>query len=212
MAMTNGIPAEAFDFYEHLGADNTREFWAAHKAEYEQYVRQPLQALADALEPDFGPAHLYRPYRDMRFSADKTPYKDHQGCVFEAENGLGWYLQVSVKGLMVAGGWYQSTPAQVKRYREHLLEAGGDTLRAALKPLPKAGFVVDGDMLKTRPRGVDEDNPEIDLLRHRTLHVTKVWEPEAWMGTKRVQRTIHGAFEKVRPLVVTLADIVGPPE
>ena len=210
--MSTGIPAEAFEFYERLGADNTREFWAAHKAEYEQYVRDPLQAIADALEPDFGPAHLYRPYRDMRFSRDKSPYKDHQGCVFDAENGLGWYLQVSAHSLMAAGGWYQSTPVQVKRYREHLLEAGGDRLRTALKPLPKAGFEIGGDMLKTRPRGVAEDNPDIDLLRHRTMHVTKVWEPEAWMGTRRVQKSVYTAFEKMRPLMVTLADIVGPPE
>ena len=132
--------------------------------------------------------------------------------MFEADNGLGWYMQISTKGLMVAGGWYQSTPTQVKRYREHLLEAGGDALRAALKPLPKAGFELGGDMLKTRPRGVDEDHPDIDLLRHRTMHVTKVWEPTAWMGTKKVQTNVRGAFEKMRPLIVTLADIVGPPE
>ena len=210
--MTNGIPAEAFDFYDHLAADNTREFWAEHKSEYEQSVGLPVQDLADILAPEFGPAHLYRPYRDVRFSKDKTPYKDHQGCVFEADNGLGWYMQISTKGLMVAGGWYQSTPTQVKRYREHLLEAGGDALRAALKPLPKAGFELGGDMLKTRPRGVDEDHPDIDLLRHRTMHVTKVWEPTAWMGTKKVQTNVRGAFEKMRPLIVTLADIVGPPE
>jgi len=210
--MSTGIPAEAFEFYERLATDNTREFWAEHKADYEQSVRAPLQAIADVLAPDFGPAHLYRPYRDMRFSRDKTPYKDHQGCVFEAENGLAWYLQVSAQGLMAAGGWYQSTPEQVKRYREYLLEAGGDRLRAALKPLPRAGFEIGGDLLKTRPRGVPEDNPDIDLLRHRTMHVTKVWEPEAWMGTRRVEKTVYTAFEKMRPLMVTLADIVGPPE
>lgn len=132
--------------------------------------------------------------------------------MFEAENGLAWYLQVSAQGLMAAGGWYQSTPEQVKRYREYLLEAGGDRLRAALKPLPRAGFEIGGDLLKTRPRGVPEDNPDIDLLRHRTMHVTKVWEPEAWMGTRRVEKTVYTAFEKMRPLMVTLADIVGPPE
>lgn len=81
-----GIPAEAFEFYEHLDVDNSREFWIEHKSEYEQYVRDPLHELAQSLEPDFGPAKLYRPYRDMRFSRDKTPYKDHQGCFFAADN------------------------------------------------------------------------------------------------------------------------------
>ncbi len=210
--MTNGIPAEAFEFYERLEAENTREFWAEHKAQYEQFVREPLSELAEDLAPEFGPAHLYRPYRDMRFSRDAAPIKDHQGCVFAAENGLGWYLQVSATGLMVAGGWYRSTPAQVKRFRGHILESGAVDLRATLKPLPKAGFEVGGEQLKTKPRGVDEDNPDLDLLRHRTLHVTRTWEPQAWMGTRRLQSTVRTNFERMRPLMGALADMVGPPE
>ena len=207
-----GIPAEAFEFYEHLDVDNSREFWTEHKSDYERYVRDPLRELAESLEPDFGPAKLYRPYRDMRFSRDKTPYKDHQGCLFAADNGLGWYLQVSAHGLMVAGGWYSSTGPQVKRFREHITEAGADDIRAALQGLPKAGFTVDGDQLKSRPRGIPDDHPDLDLLRHRTLHATKKWEPEAWMGTKRLRTTVHKSLEKLRPMVVTLAQIVGPPE
>jgi uncharacterized protein (TIGR02453 family) len=208
--MTIGIPAEAFDFYDMLAVENTREFWAAHKGEYEQNVREPLLHLAAVLEGDFGPARLYRPHRDMRFSRDKAPIKDHQGLLFEGPNGLGWYVQVSAAGLMAAGGWYQSTPGQVKRYRESLLERGGTPLRAALKVATKGGFAVDGDQLKTRPRGVPEDAPDLDLLRYRTLHVTRTWEPEAWMGTKRVERTLRTALEKIRPLVEVLTDMVGP--
>ena len=207
-----GIPAEAFEFYEHLDVDNSREFWIEHKSEYEQYVRDPLHELAQSLEPDFGPAKLYRPYRDMRFSRDKTPYKDHQGCFFAADNGLGWYLQVSAHGLMVAGGWYSSSGPQVKRFREHITEAGAGDIRAALKGLPKAGFTIDGEQLKSRPRGIDADHPDLDLLRHRTLHATKTWEPEAWMGTKRLRTTVHKSLDKLRLMVVTLAQIVGPPE
>lgn len=207
-----GIPAEAFDFYDHLSADNTRDFWAAHKGDYERYVREPLQELVDVVAPEFGPAHLYRPYRDIRFSADKTPYKDHQGCVFEGPNGLGWYLQISSAGLMAGGGWYQSTPAQVKRYRDYLLDQGSVELRATLKPLSKAGFDIDGQQLKTKPRGVPDDNPDLDLLRHRTLYVMKYWEPAAWMGTKRVERTVRDAFEKMRPMMEVLGGIVGPAE
>jgi uncharacterized protein (TIGR02453 family) len=207
-----GIPAEAFEFYEHLDVDNSREFWTEHKSDYERYVRNPLRELAESLEPDFGPAKLYRPYRDMRFSRDKMPYKDHQGCLFAADNGLGWYLQVSAHGLMVAGGWYSSSGPQVKRFREHITEAGAGDIRTALKGLPKAGFTIDGDQLKSRPRGIADDHPDLDLLRHRTLHATKTWEPEAWMGTRRLQTTVHKALEKLRPMVITLAQIVGPPE
>lgn len=208
----SGIPAEAFDFYDHLAADNTREFWAAHRDEYERYVRAPLQGVADALEPEFGEPHMYRPYRDMRFSRDKTPIKDHQGCLFAYENGLGWYMQVSGAGLMVAGGWYQSTAPQVKRYREHVAEFGAPDLRAAMAGLAKSGYEVSGDQLKTRPRGIAEDHPDLDLLRYRSMHTSKSWEPKAWMGTRRVLTTVRGGFEAMRPFLVALSGIVGPPD
>ncbi|MEI2642488.1 MAG: DUF2461 domain-containing protein [Candidatus Nanopelagicales bacterium] len=210
--MTIGIPAEAFDFYDLLAVENSREFWNAHKSEYEQNVREPLRELAAALEPDFGPAHLYRPYRDMRFSRDKTPIKDHQGCLLEGPNGLGWYLQISAEGLMAAGGWYQSTGEQVKRFRGALAEQGGEELRRAMKAATKGGFTIGGDQLKTRPRGVAEDDPDLDLYRYRTMHATRHWEPEAWMGTKRVERTLRTALEKLRPMIEVLGDMVGPAE
>src|SRR5258708_33333659 len=70
----NGLPAEAFGFYERLEVDNSKSFWAAHKAEYEQYVREPMIALGDELVQEFGDATVFRPYRDIRFSADKSPY------------------------------------------------------------------------------------------------------------------------------------------
>jgi uncharacterized protein (TIGR02453 family) len=210
--MSIGIPAEAFDFYDHLAADNTREFWAEHKSEWELYVRDPLQELATDLEPDFGPAHLYRPYRDMRFSRDKTPIKDHQGCVFAAVNGLGWYLQVSGEGLLVAGGWYQSTGMQVKRYREYLAEYGSADLRKALAEAMAAQFTIDGDRLKTRPRGVAEDDPDLDLFRHRTMHATLRWEPAAWMETPELEQTVRASFGAIRPMIEVLGEMVGPAE
>lgn len=206
-----GIPAEAFDFYDLLAVDNSREFWAEHKSQYEAHVRAPLQELADAVQDDYGPAHLYRPYRDVRFSKDKRPIKDHQGCVFEAENGLGWYMQISANGFMVAGGWYMSTPSQVKRYREYILEAGGTRIRKAVESLPKE-FTLGGDMLKTKPRGVSNDNPDLDLLRHRTMHATRVWEPAAWMESKRLETTVRKSFDSLTPMITTLADVVGPPD
>ena len=99
-----GFPVEAFDFYERLAADNTRTWWNAHKDEYQQRVRGPLQELLDELAEEFGAAHVFRPYRDARFSKDKTPIKDHQGAFVGVEDAIGYYVQISAAGLMVAGG------------------------------------------------------------------------------------------------------------
>ena len=71
MAFT-GFPIAALDFYEDLEADNTKSFWTAHKKIYDESVRAPMEALAAELEKDYGPAKLFRPYRDVRFAKDKT--------------------------------------------------------------------------------------------------------------------------------------------
>ena len=78
----DGIPLAALDFYEDLEADNTKSFWTAHKKIYDEAVRAPLEALCAELEKQYGAAKLFRPYRDVRFAKDKTPYKNHQGAWF----------------------------------------------------------------------------------------------------------------------------------
>ncbi len=209
----HGIPAEAFDFYMKLMADNSRAFWAEHRHEYETSVREPLMDLQALLEPEFGPGHLYRPHRDVRFSADKSPLKDHQGLFVESRHGLGWYLQLSLSGLLVAGGWYRSTPEQVARYRAAVAADEAETLRARLDAAIAHGLVVGGVRLKTRPRGVDPDHPRVDLLRHRSLVLSREWEPAAWMedpGT--VDQRVRRAWHAMTPVMDWLADAAGPAE
>ena len=112
-----GFPAAAIAFYEGLEADNTRAYWMANKQTYAESVRAPMEALLDALEDEFGPAHLFRPNRDVRFSADKSPYKDHQGAIAGRDTALGLYVAVSADGLVVGGGFRAADPAMTRRYR-----------------------------------------------------------------------------------------------
>ena len=92
----DGIPIAALDFYEDLESDNTKAFWTAHKNVYDGSVRAPLEALAAELAPEFGQPKFFRPYRDMRFSKDKTPFKTAQGVWFGESSS---YMQVSAEGL-----------------------------------------------------------------------------------------------------------------
>src|ERR1700710_1948199 len=110
----DGIPLAALDFYEDLENDNSKAFWTAHKHVYETAVRAPMQALVTELEKQFGPGKFFRPYRDIRFSKDKTPYKTHQGVWF-GESSL--YLQVSAAGLSLAAGYWHTKSPQVARLR-----------------------------------------------------------------------------------------------
>ena len=89
-----GWPAEAGSFYEGLEADNSKTYWAAHKDVYESAVVAPFRALSDEIADDFGPLHLFRPHRDVRFSKDKSPYKTAQGAVTESEGGAIYYVSL----------------------------------------------------------------------------------------------------------------------
>ncbi|HEX6469025.1 MAG TPA: DUF2461 domain-containing protein [Streptosporangiaceae bacterium] len=202
----SGFSDEAFEFYEGLSADNTKTYWTAHKADYEQYVREPMIALFEALEPEFGAARLFRPYRDVRFSKDKSPYKTQQGGHTER----GYYCAIDADGLMAAAGMYAPDPEQLRRYRDAVTAAGsGPALAAVVDRLRAAGYQLAGDRLKTRPRGVPADHPRLDLLRHRSLYARAGWPPDSWLHTPEAVTRVRDAWRDMRPLMEWLTEHVG---
>ncbi|MFC9786534.1 DUF2461 domain-containing protein [Rhodococcus sp. NPDC127528] len=210
--MFSGFPDAALDFYEDLEADNSKIFWTAHKAVYESSVRAPMVALLAELEPDFGEGKVFRPYRDVRFSKDKAPYKTHQGGVVMVRPGIGYYVQVDASGLFVGGGFYQNTPDQLARLRAAVDgDLRGETLVRLTRALEKSGFEIGGDRLKTRPRGFAEDHPRIELLRHRTLTAGRSYGCPPWLGSERTLTEVRAGWESLRPLVEWFEDVVGAP-
>ncbi len=108
--MFEGFPEEALVFYEGLEADNTKAYWTDHKHVYDRAVRAPLDALLADLAPEFCPAQVFRPYRDVRFSKDRTPYKTHAAAVVETDGSL--YVQLGAEGLYVGGGYWHTASDQ----------------------------------------------------------------------------------------------------
>ena len=204
-----GFPAETFEFYEQLSANNTRAWWAEHKLEYERVVRTPLMALLAALDTEFGSAHVFRPHRDARFSKDKTPLKDHQGAVVQVEDAIAYYVQVSARGLLVAGGWYAPAGQQLARYRESVDGPVGARLEPIMSSI-SGHFEIDGRKMKTHPRGFGADHPRIDLMRNRALVATRAYPVEPWLGTRKALTTVRSDWRALRPMVDWLADHVGP--
>jgi uncharacterized protein (TIGR02453 family) len=207
----DGFPEEALDFYEGLEADNSKTYWQQHKTTYETCVRAPMQALLDALEPEFGPGKIFRPNRDLRFSADKSPYKTHCGAVLSDHSGqAGGYVQLSAAGLLVAGGYYSTGPDQVERYRRAVADdVPGSRLERIVADLRAAGHEISGHRLKS-VRGYPKDHPRIDLLVHRTLYARHSWKPEPWLSTPAVLDAVRDAWHAFQPLNDWLADHVGP--
>lgn len=193
-----GWASEALEFYDGLSADNSKTYWTAHLPVYEERVREPMRELLAALEPEFGPGKIFRPYRDVRFSTDKTPYKTHCGAWLES----GGYIQLSADGLAAGSGYYQMASDQVERYRRAVAaESSGTELTGVLDSIKKAGIEVHGHgSLKTAPRGYPKDHPRIGLLRHKGLTTWVEWPPAAWMGTPAAKTRIVGFLRASRPL------------
>ncbi|WP_329474596.1 DUF2461 domain-containing protein [Kribbella sp. NBC_01484] len=202
-----GFPAAALDFYDDLEMDNTKSFWTAHKHVYEESVKAPMAALLAELEPDFGPAKLFRPYRDVRFAKDKTPYKTHQGAFIDVAPATGWYVQLGAPGVRVAAGFYDANSERLARVRTAIDDdRRGRQLEKLLAKLTAAGWTVGGDRLKTSPRGYDAEHPRIDLLRHKSLTVSKSYGFEPVIHKPELAGQIRADWKATRPLITWLID------
>ena len=202
-----GIPVAALDFYEDLEADNSKAFWTAHKHVYDESVRAPIEALIAALAPEFGSAKLFRPYRDVRFAKDKTPYKTHQGAWF---GDSARYVHISAAGLFVAAGYWETASAQVDRLRRAVADdVAGGQLERALAEVRKRSLVVGGEQITRVPAGYDKEHPRADLLRYKTLTVSREFGAPAWLATKRAQTEIVKAWRAMSPVVDWLDTHVG---
>jgi uncharacterized protein (TIGR02453 family) len=210
MAFT-GFPDEAIRFYEGLIADNSRTYWLANKPVFEQAVRAPMLALLNELA-DYGPYHVFRPNKDVRFSRDKTPYKDHIGAYGESQAGSGFYVQFSATGMIAGSGYYHMANDQLDRFRAALdANAVGAEIVAITDELRKKGLEFSAiSSLKTAPRGYARDHPRIELLRLKGLVGTRHWKPARWMQTKAAVQRVRETWEVAAPMNAWLDAHVGP--
>ena len=209
METFTGFPEAALDFYDDLEVDNTRSFWQAHKSTYEESVRAPMIALTQTLVEEFGPAKVYRPYRDVRFGKDKTPYKTHQGAFVAAAPATGWYVEIAAPGVRVGAGFYRAEPRDLARIRAGIDdEVNGRRLQALLSRLERDGFEVGGDKVKTTPRGWSIDHPRIDLLRHKSLAASRSYGFEPMIHTAELADRVRRDWGALRGLVEWLSDRV----
>lgn len=202
-----GIPLAALDFYEDLEADNTKSFWTAHKNIYDESVKGPLEALAVELEKQFGPAKIFRPYRDVRFAKDKTPYKTHQGVWFGESSR---YLQVSAAGLLLAGGYYGTSSAQVERLRRGVADdVAGPALERAVAGLQRKGFEIRGEQITRVPSGYPKDHPRAERLRFKSLAAARELGAPEWLTSPKARTEISRVWRALDPLVTWLDTHVG---
>ncbi len=197
-----GFPVAALDFYDDLEMDHTKTFWEAHKAVYAAAVAAPMKALTAALADEFGQAKIFRPYRDVRFSKDKTPYKSHQGAFVPKGPSTGYYVQVGAPGVRVGAGFYEASGPRLASIREAIVEKRrGGELEEILAARTGAGWELGGDRLKTAPRGYDADHPRIELLRHKSMTLGRSYGFEPFIHTDELLEQVRKDWREVTPFV-----------
>ncbi len=204
----DGFGPDLVGFYEGLEADNSREYFTAHKAIYDDQVAAPLRALGAALAPHFGDVKVFRPYRDLRFTPDRSPYKTAAALVCP-----GGYLSVSADGLFIGDGLYDATTDQSRRLRAAAAdERTGPALTRVMHALNGDGWTVDGTRLKRIPKPWDDSHPRADLLRLKTMVGSRMYPPGDWLGSAAVLDRVSDGWRALAPLGRWLTRHVGPPE
>ena len=204
----SGWPAEAIEFYEGLAADNSKSYWQAHKAVYDELVYRPMTELLAELEPEFGDGKIFRPYRDIRFSRDKSPYK----TAIAATLADGGYVQFSADGLSAGCGKYMLSPGQLDRYRRAVADdgSGADAGR-------NRGGGAAGRPRRCRARHA-QDLPEGLPQGSSARRPAPLQGPDhlaavaggAWLGTAEAKTRIVDFLHASAPLKDWLAIHVGP--
>ena len=204
----DGWPEAALDFFEGLEADNSRSYWTARKSTYDELVLGPMTELTDELGPEFGPVKIFRPYRDVRFSADKSPYRTEIGAIVGSA-----YIRLSANGLAAGNGMFHLAADQLSRYRQGVADdvSGGQLDRIASTITGQGISLVGHEILKSAPRGYQADHPRIELLRYKGLVAYIEWPVEPWLGTAAVKDHLTEFLVTTEPLADWLDTHVGPP-
>ena len=188
----SGWKGDFTGFFLGLRANNNKPYFEAHRKQYEQEVKAPMLALLADLEEEFGPARrVSRPNRDIRFSADKSPYKLN----IYADVERGGYVALDAEGLVAAGGRWMVEDAQLKKLRAAVAsDRSGSQLVAIVEELRKKGYDVSGQELKRVPAPHPQDHPRRDLLRHKRLIYWKRWPAGPWIATARARERVAAAW------------------
>jgi uncharacterized protein (TIGR02453 family) len=205
----DGYPVEAIEFLRELEDNNDRDWFKANRARYDELLVAPTKALAEDLG-DLGRTHMFRPFNDTRFH-QRPPIKEHVGLAVGYEGAGGYYVELSLDGLLLAAGLHNPQADQVERIRRGVDDARtAGALRAAITRAERAGLELSAPDLKRAPRGYPQDHPRLDLLRRRRLVVTRRDQLGAWLHRPAAGRRIREQLDAATPFVRWLRSHVGP--
>jgi uncharacterized protein (TIGR02453 family) len=206
--------ASTLKFLSDLRDNNNKNWFDAHKAEYEaarenhlQFTGELIKAIGkweDSIKILQPKDCVYRIYRDVRFSKDKTPYKNHFGSYLspggKKSNRAGYYFHLEPGNSFLGGGMWEPQPEQLKAIRQEI-DYNLDEFEAILnnKDFKKFYPELGGSKLVTTPKDYAKDNPAIEYLKHKDFTVTYKLDDDLLLSDKLLQ-TCTNAFEAIHPL------------
>jgi uncharacterized protein (TIGR02453 family) len=209
-----GFGPTVFEWFAGLERDNTKAYFTATRELYEHAVRGGLEAMLDELAITFGgEARVFRQQRDLRFTADKTPYKSRTYGVIHGTSvpGAGLYAQLSTSGLYAGTGYWQLARDQLERFRAAVADDGaGPRLESATAAAQDAGLELAGQSLRTTPRGYPREHARIDLLRRKALIAGRALPGGGGIDRDAALDHVAGAWRAAEPLNAWLDEHVGP--
>ncbi len=203
-----GFPPEALEFLRELEDNNDRDWFKANRARYDEYLVLPATALGEDLA-ELGRPRLFRPWNDTRFRPG-PPIKEHVGLAIGHEGAGGFYVEISLDGLLLAAGLHNPTPDQVDRLRRAVDDGRtAGVLARSIGRARDAGLELNEPDLVRAPRGYPPDHPRLDLLRRRRLTVARRHELGSWLHKPRAGERVRGELDAAAPLVRWLREHVG---
>lgn len=203
-----GFPPEAIEFLRELEVNNDRDWFKANRARYDEHLVAPTTALSKDLA-DLGRPRMFRPWNDTRFRPG-PPIKEQVGLAFGYEGAGGFYVEISLDGLLVAGGLHNPAPDQVDRLRQAVDEGRtAAPLARAIARAEDAGLELNAPDLVRAPRGYPADHPRVDLLRRRKLTVAHRHDIGSWLHEPAAGTRIREELQAAAPLVRWLRAHVG---
>jgi uncharacterized protein (TIGR02453 family) len=211
VAAFRGFPAAALEFLTELEANNDRDWFKANRSRYDALLVASMTALGEDLAA-LGRPKLFRPWNDTRFHA-APPIKEHVGLAIGYEGAGGFYVELSLDGLLVAAGLHNPVSDQVERMRAAIDKPRtAAALTKAIGRAEAAGLDLNEPDLVRGPRGYPTDHPRHDLLRRRRLIVAKRHATGRWLERPAAGVRIREQLDAGASLVRWLRAHVGASE
>lgn len=214
--MSQTIPKSLFGFLKDLKKNNDRPWFNDHKEQYQEhqaFMKSWLAALQEEMDQHdlIEGSKLYRIYRDVRFSKDKTPYKTYFGGWLKRATKLrrgGYYFHIGPSDTIIAGGFWAPNAGDLKRIREEI--AADDQALRNIVSAPEFqqtfGELL-GEGVKTAPKGYSKDHPAIDLIRKKQFIVRRDFTDKEVLSPSFFQEVVQ-TYLHMRPFFDYMSDIL----